>query len=107
MFRVVHLHSYCSSLLVSNPIQCQQAELVPVLEVDSMIKCRLLFLFVFINRREIEFGDLMCNQIIEMLCQYDDDQKPIVLLNLNYQILLLRREIPVLPGGEELIGQPL
>ncbi|KAF3558527.1 hypothetical protein F2Q69_00011047 [Brassica cretica] len=71
-----------------------------------MIKNRLRFLWALVRKKPIDFGRLVYDQVLEMACSSDADEK-IILPNFIYQTLILQRKITALPGDEPLIGHPL
>lgn len=70
---------------------------------ETMIKNRLRLLFAVATGRKIDFGRLVYDQVIEM-ARNSDWSTDLIFPNLIYQILMFQREIPMLPGDEELIG---
>ncbi|KAF3547477.1 hypothetical protein DY000_02003371 [Brassica cretica] len=79
---------------------------LPGPDSDSMIKNRLHLLYAVANRNKINFGHLVCEQVIEMTRRTDWDSN-LIFPNLIYQLLMLPKEVPLLPGDEEPIGRGL
>ncbi|KAF2548608.1 hypothetical protein F2Q70_00021601 [Brassica cretica] len=79
---------------------------LPGPDSDSMIKTRLRLLYVVANRNKIKFGHLVYEQVIEMTRKTDWDTN-LIFPNLIYQLLMLQKEVPLLPGDEEPIGRGL
>ena len=53
----------------------------------------------------MDFGRLVYDEVVVMARESDADKK-IIFPNLNYQTLILQREITALTGDEPLIGHP-
>ncbi|KAF3535222.1 hypothetical protein F2Q69_00020249 [Brassica cretica] len=79
---------------------------LPGPESDLMIKKRLRLLYVVAKRKEIDFGQLVYEQVIDMTRLTDLDTS-LIFPNLIYQLLVLQKEVPLLPGDEEPIGRGL
>ena len=79
---------------------------LPGPDSDSMIKNRLRLLYAAAKRNKINFGLLVYDQVIEMTRKTDWDTN-LIFPNLIYQLLMLQREVPLLPGDEEPIGRGL
>ncbi|KAF3590607.1 hypothetical protein DY000_02021256 [Brassica cretica] len=79
---------------------------LPGLDSDSMIKNRLRLLYAVAKRNKINFGLLVYDHVIEMTRKTDWDTN-LIFPNLIYQLLMLQREVPLLPGDEEPIGRGL
>ena len=75
-------------------------------DTDLMIKKRLRLLYVVAKRKEINFGQLVYEQVIDM-ARITDLETSLIFLNLIYQLLVLQKEVPLLPGDEEPIGRGL
>ncbi|KAF2577991.1 hypothetical protein F2Q70_00009998 [Brassica cretica] len=75
-------------------------------DFDAMLKNRLRLLYAVANRHKIDFGHLVYDQVIEM-CRKTECETNLVFPNLIYQLLILQKEIPLLPGDEEPIGRGL
>ncbi|CAN6804370.1 unnamed protein product [Brassica oleracea] len=71
-----------------------------------MIKKRLRLLYAVAKRKEIDFGQLVYEQVIDMTRVTDLDTS-LIFPNLIYQLLVLQKEVPLLPGDEEPIGRGL
>ena len=71
-----------------------------------MIKNRLRLLYAVAKRNKINFGLLVYDHVIEMTRKADWDTN-LIFPNLIYQLLMLQREVPLLPGDEEPIGRGL
>ncbi|KAL0873120.1 hypothetical protein Bca101_022825 [Brassica carinata] len=70
---------------------------------DSMIQDRLRLLYAVATRKRIDFGRLVYDQVIEM-ARRSDWCTDLIFPNLIYQLLMLQKEVPLLPGDEGLIG---
>ncbi|CAN7126329.1 unnamed protein product, partial [Brassica rapa subsp. narinosa] len=79
---------------------------LPGPDIDLMIKKRLRLLYVVAKRKEIDFGQLVYEQVIDMT-RITDLETSLIFPNLIYQLLVLQREVPLLPGDEEPIGRGL
>ena len=80
---------------------------LPGPDSDSMIKTRLRLLYAVANRNKIKFGHLVYEQVIEMTRKTDWDTN-LIFPNLIYQLLVLQKEVPLLPGDEEpVVGRGL
>ncbi|KAF3569302.1 hypothetical protein DY000_02013662 [Brassica cretica] len=79
---------------------------LPGPESDLMIKKRLRLLYAVAKRKEIDFGQLVYEQVIDMTRLTDLDTS-LIFPNLIYQLLVLQKEVPLLPGDEEPIGRGL
>ncbi|CDY45935.1 BnaC06g10040D [Brassica napus] len=79
---------------------------LPGPDSDAMLKNRLRLLYAVANRHKIDFGHLVYDQVIEM-CRKTEWETNLVFPNLIYQLLMLQKEIPLLPGDEEPIGRGL
>ncbi|KAL0771667.1 hypothetical protein Bca101_036818 [Brassica carinata] len=73
---------------------------------DLMMKNRLRLLYAVANRKKISFGHLVYDQVIDMTRKTDWDTN-LIFPNLIYQVLMLQKEVPLLPGDEEPIGKGL
>ncbi|KAF3583131.1 hypothetical protein DY000_02032160 [Brassica cretica] len=73
---------------------------------NAMIKNRLRLLYAVAKCHKISFGDLVYEQVIEMTRKTDWETN-LTFPNLIYQLLMLQREVPLLPGDEEPIGRGL
>ncbi|KAF3532353.1 hypothetical protein DY000_02039412 [Brassica cretica] len=80
---------------------------LPGPDSDSMIKNRLRLLYAVANRNKINFGHLVYDQVIEMTRKTDWGTN-LIFPNLIYQLLVLQKEVPLLPGDEEpVVGRGL
>ncbi|KAG2292563.1 hypothetical protein Bca52824_039232 [Brassica carinata] len=79
---------------------------LPGPDSDSMMKNRLRLLYAVANRKEISFGHLVYDQVIDMTRKTEWDTS-LIFPNLIYQLLMLQKEVPLLPGDEEPIGRGL
>ncbi|KAF3525658.1 hypothetical protein F2Q69_00048892 [Brassica cretica] len=79
---------------------------LPGPESDSMIKNRLRLLYAVAKLNKINFGLLVYDQVIEMTRKTKWDTN-LIFPNLIYQLLMIQREVPLLPGDEEPIGRGL
>ncbi|KAG2268285.1 hypothetical protein Bca52824_062840 [Brassica carinata] len=79
---------------------------LPGPDSDSMIKNWLRLLYAAAKCNKINFGLLVYDQVIEMTRKTDWDTN-LIFPNLIYQLLMLQREVPLLPGDEEPIGRGL
>ena len=79
---------------------------LPGPDFDAMLKNRLHLLYDVANRHKIDFGHLVYDQVIEM-CRKTEWETNLFFPNLIYQLLMLQKEIPLLPGNEEPIGRGL
>uniref|UniRef100_A0A0D3DNQ0 ATP-dependent DNA helicase n=1 Tax=Brassica oleracea var. oleracea TaxID=109376 RepID=A0A0D3DNQ0_BRAOL len=79
---------------------------LPCPDFDAMLKNRLRLLYAVANRHKIDFGHLVYDQVIEM-CHKTEWETNLVFPNLIYQLLMLQKEIPLLPGDKEPIGRGL
>ena len=82
---------------------CERSWL-PGPDSDLMMKKRLRLMYAVTKRKQIDFGQLVYEQVIDMARVRDLDTN-LVFPNLIYQLLMLQREIPLLPGDEDLIGK--
>ena len=73
---------------------------------DAMIKNRLRLLYAVAKCHKIRFGGIVYEQVIEMTRKTDWETN-LIFPNLIYQLLMLQREVPFLPGDEEPIGRGL
>ncbi|KAF2567978.1 hypothetical protein F2Q68_00026056 [Brassica cretica] len=73
---------------------------------NAMIKNRLRLLYAVAKCHKIRFGDLVYEQVIEMTRKTDWETN-LIFPNLIYQLLMLQREVPLLPRDEEPIGRGL
>ncbi|KAF2578405.1 hypothetical protein F2Q68_00005770 [Brassica cretica] len=71
-----------------------------------MMKNRLRLLYAVAKRKPIDFGHLVYDQVIEVTRKTDWDTN-LIFPNLIYQLLMLQKEVPLLPGDEEPIGRGL
>ena len=58
------------------------------------------------NAKKINFGHLVYEQVIDMTRLTDSDTN-LIFPNLIYQLLVLQKEVPLLPRDEEPIGRGL
>ena len=58
------------------------------------------------NAKKINFGHLLYEQVIDMTRVTDLDTS-LIFPNLIYQLLVLQKEVSLLPGDEEPIGRGL
>jgi len=79
---------------------------LPGPDSDLMIKKRLRLLYAVAKRKEIDFGQLVYEQVIDMTRTTDLDTS-LIFPNLIYQLLVLQKEAPLLPGDKEPIGRGL
>ncbi|KAF2554949.1 hypothetical protein F2Q68_00017162 [Brassica cretica] len=77
---------------------------LPGPDSDLMIKKRHRLLYAVAKRKEIDFGQLVYEQVIDMTRVTDLDTS-LIFPNLIYQLLVLQKEVPLLPGDEEPIGR--
>ncbi|KAF2603928.1 hypothetical protein F2Q70_00025759 [Brassica cretica] len=79
---------------------------LPGPDTDSMMKNRLRLLYAVAKRKKISFGHLVYDQVIDMTRKTDWDTD-LIFPNLIYQVLMLQKEVHLLPGDEEPIGKGL
>ena len=79
---------------------------LPGPDTDLMIRKRLRLLYAVAKRKEIDFGQLVYEQVINMARVTDLDTS-LIFPNLIYQLFVLQREVPLLPRDEESIGRGL
>ena len=79
---------------------------IPGPDTDLMIRKRLRLLYAVAKRKEIDFGQLVYEQVINMARVTDLDTS-LIFPNLIYQLFVLQREVPLLPRDEESIGRGL
>ena len=79
---------------------------LPVPDSDSMMKNRLRLLYDVAKCKPIDFGHLVYDQVIEVTRKTDWDTN-LIFPNLIYQLLMLQKDVPFLPGDEEPIGRGL
>lgn len=79
---------------------------LPGPDTDLMIKKRLRLLYAVAERKKIDFGQLVYEQVIDMARVTDLDTS-LIFPNLIYQLLVLQRQVPLLPGDEDPIGRGL
>ncbi|KAL0751264.1 hypothetical protein Bca101_033267 [Brassica carinata] len=79
---------------------------LPGPDSDSMMKNRLRLLYAVSKRKPIDFGHLVYDQVIEVTRKTDWDTN-LIFPNLIYQLLMLQKDVPFLPGDEEPIGRGL
>ena len=79
---------------------------LPGPDSDLMMKKRLRLLYAVSKRKEIDFGQLVYEQVIDM-ARVTDLETGLIFPNLIYQLLVLQKEVPLLPGDEESIGRGL
>ena len=58
------------------------------------------------KRKEIDFGQFVYEQVIDM-ARVTDLETGLIFPILIYQLLVLQKEVPLLPGDEEPIGRGL
>lgn len=81
-------------------------KLVTGKNIVYLVKKRLRFLYAIINKRPIDFGRRVYNQIIDIARQ-SDGRKAVGFHNLIHLVLVHQPEITPLVGDEELIGKPM
>ncbi|KAL0863085.1 hypothetical protein Bca101_042203 [Brassica carinata] len=77
---------------------------LPGTDSDSMIKNRLRLIFAAATGKKISFGHLVYDQVTDMT-RSSDPKLSIIFPNLIYQLLVLQKEIPLLPVDEDPIGK--
>ncbi|KAF3497751.1 hypothetical protein DY000_02054310 [Brassica cretica] len=77
---------------------------LPGPDSDLMIRKRLRLMYAVAKRKEIDFGQLVYEQVIDMT-RLTDLVASLIFPNLIYLLLVLQKEVPLLPGDEEPIGR--
>lgn len=77
---------------------------LPGPDTDVMIQDRLRLLYAVATRKKVDFGRLVYDQVIEMV-RRSDWCTDLIFPNLIYQLLMMQKEVPILPGDEGLIGR--
>ena len=77
---------------------------LPGPDSDLMMKKRLRLVSAVTKRKQIDFGQFAYEQVINMTRVRDLDTS-LIFPNLIYQFLVLQKEVPLLPGDEDLIGK--
>ncbi|KAF2589771.1 hypothetical protein F2Q70_00039502 [Brassica cretica] len=77
---------------------------LPGPDSDLMMKKRLRLMYAVAKRKQINFGQLVYEQVIDMTRVRDLDTS-LIFPNLIYQLLVLQKEVPLLPGDEDPIGR--
>ncbi|XP_013709420.1 uncharacterized protein LOC106413133 [Brassica napus] len=82
---------------------CERSWL-PGPDSDLMMKKRLRLMYAVTKRKQIDFGQFAYEQVIDMT-RVRDLETSLIFPNLIYQFLVLQKEVPLLPGDEDLIGK--
>ncbi|KAF3591586.1 hypothetical protein DY000_02024755 [Brassica cretica] len=82
---------------------CERSWL-PGPESDLMMKKRLRLMYAVTKRKQNDFGQLVYEQVIDMT-RVRDLETSLIFPNLIYQLLVLQKEVPLLPGDEDPIGK--
>ena len=82
---------------------CERSWL-PGPDSDLMMRKRLRLMYAVTKCKQIDFGQLVYEQVIDMT-RVRDLETSLIFPNLIYQLLVLQKEAPLLPGDEDPIGK--